>query len=117
MCSGGIQDSGSRPAISSSRRWRASARSFFARFLFPRMAAVSAGSARCTRRRPLELLDHEPPARRRLQRDLELLASEARQEPAHTDAVGRCDPRPRDLAGRGVDPVGGDLRSMLVKSH
>ena len=30
---------------------------------------------------PAELLDHEPPAGRRLQRDLELLAAEPRQEP------------------------------------
>ena len=49
MCSGGIHDSGSRPTISSSRRCLASARSFLARFLVPRLAAVSAGSARCTR--------------------------------------------------------------------
>jgi hypothetical protein len=48
MCSGGIHDSGSRPIINNSRRCRASARSLFARFLFPRLAAVSAGSARCT---------------------------------------------------------------------
>jgi len=48
MWSGAIQHSGNRPAISSSRRCRASARSFFARCLFPRNALVSAGSAKCT---------------------------------------------------------------------
>ena len=65
----------------------------------------------------VKLLDDEPPARRRFQRHLELLASEAAQELADTGAVSGGHPRPRNLAGRGVDPVGGDLRSMLVKSH
>ena len=32
-------------------------------------------------------------------------------------AVRRRHARARDLAGRGVDPLGGDLRSMLIKSH
>jgi hypothetical protein len=40
--------SGNRPAINSSRRCRASARSFFACCLLPRSALVSAASARCT---------------------------------------------------------------------
>ena len=48
MCPGGIHDSGNRPPVSNSRIWRASARSVFARRWFPRIAAVSAGSARCT---------------------------------------------------------------------
>ena len=48
MCAGGIHDSGSRPISNSSRRWRASARSVFARFFLPFNAAASAGSARCT---------------------------------------------------------------------
>jgi hypothetical protein len=42
----------------------------------------------------LQLLDHEPPAGRRLQRDLELLAAEAAGEPPHAIAVGRRDTRP-----------------------
>jgi hypothetical protein len=44
---GGSQDSGRRPSLRSSRRWRASARSVLARRLLPRRALVSAGSARC----------------------------------------------------------------------
>ena len=36
---------------------------------------------------------------------------------AHAGAVGRRDPLARDLAGRRVDPLGGDLRSVLVESH
>src|SRR5439155_7827106 len=46
-CAGGIHASGSRPSASSWRRWRASARSVFARRLLPLRAATSAGSARC----------------------------------------------------------------------
>ncbi len=42
---GGIHDSGSRSARRRSRKWRASARSVFARFFGPRSAAFSAGSA------------------------------------------------------------------------
>ena len=64
-----------------------------------------------------ELLDHEPPARRRLQRDLEILATEACGEPPHSGAVGRRDTRARNLTAGGVDPLGGDLRSVLVESH
>ena len=48
MCAGGIQDSGTRPINSSSRRCLASAQSVFARFFLPFKAAASAGSARCT---------------------------------------------------------------------
>ena len=46
MCAGGIHDSGSRPASSSSSIRSQSALSVFARFFRPRLAAVSAGSAR-----------------------------------------------------------------------
>ena len=118
MCSGGIHDSGRRPAINSSRRCRASARSLLARFLFPRRAAVSAGSARCTAaptRRSSSTTNRQPG--RRLQRDLELLATKALTEPPHPSTVRRRDPRPRDLARVGIDPLRGDLRSMLIKSH
>jgi hypothetical protein len=38
---------------------------------------------------PLQLLDHEPPAGRRLQRDLQLLVAKASKEPAYGRAVGR----------------------------
>jgi hypothetical protein len=65
----------------------------------------------------LEFLDHEPPARRRLQRHLELLAAEPRREAPHAPAIGRSDATPRHLAGFGVQPLGGDLRPVLVESH
>ena len=39
-----------------------------------------------------QLLDHEPPARRRLQRDLELTATKARKEATHALTVRRSDP-------------------------
>ena len=64
-----------------------------------------------------QLLDQKPPAGRRLKRDLERLSAEPLQEPAHPCPIRRRYPRPRDLAGVGVEPLGGDLRSMLVKSH
>jgi hypothetical protein len=57
---------------------------------------------------PPQLLEHEPPTRRRLQGDLELCAINA-QEPRHRLAMRRSDPRPAHLAGRGIDPLGGDL--------
>jgi hypothetical protein len=63
---------------------------------------------------PTQLLDHEPPPRRRLQRHLELLAAEAAQELAHAHTVRRrYSPAPH-LARPGIEPVSGDLRSMLV---
>ena len=70
-------------------------------------------------RRPdrVQLLDHEPPARRRLQRHLEPLAGEAPEELPHVVAVRRRDARAADLAGVGVDPLGRDLRTMLIESH
>jgi hypothetical protein len=42
---------------------------------------------------PAQLLDHEPPARRRFQRDLEPVAAEALKELAHTRAIRRRHPR------------------------
>jgi hypothetical protein len=64
-----------------------------------------------------EFLDDEPPARRRLQRDLEVLAAEAPSEPSHARPVRRRDASAGDLAGRRVDPLRGHLRSMLIQSH
>jgi hypothetical protein len=39
------------------------------------------------------------------------------QESSHRLAMRRRDPRPAHLAGRGVDPIGRELPSVLVKSH
>src|SRR4051794_7885823 len=64
-----------------------------------------------------QLLDDEPPAGRRLQRRLELLAGEVLQEVADVIAVRGRHPGPAYLAGLGVDPVGRDLRTMLIESH
>jgi hypothetical protein len=64
-----------------------------------------------------QLLDHEPPARRRLQRDLEHQVAEALGEPPHPGAMRGSYALARDIPGRRVDPVGGDLRSMLIESH
>jgi len=66
---------------------------------------------------PPQLLNHEPPAGRRLQRDLELLATEPLTEPAHPGTVRRRDPRPTHLTSLSVQPLRSDLRSMLIKSH
>jgi hypothetical protein len=64
-----------------------------------------------------QLLDHEPPARRGPQRHLELAAAETLQKPPDRLAMRRRHPRPAHLTGRGVDPLGSDLPSMLIKSH
>jgi hypothetical protein len=64
-----------------------------------------------------QLLDDEPPAGRRLKRDLQPPTGEPRQERADLVTVGRRDARPADLAAVGVQPVGGDLRPMLIESH
>jgi hypothetical protein len=64
-----------------------------------------------------ELLNDEPPARRRLQSHLDLLAAKARGEAPHPVAVGWSHPLTCNLARLGVEPLGGDLRSMLIQSH
>ena len=66
---------------------------------------------------PLEFLDHEPPARRCLQRHLEIPTLKPGQELADPGAIGRRDPRARDLPGDRVDPLRGDLRTMLIQTH
>src|SRR6266508_2268345 len=70
-----------------------------------------------TRADRAQLLHDEPPAGRRLQRDLKLRAAKATQESPHRLAMRRRHARPRHLAGVGLDPLGGDLPSMLIKSH
>ena len=97
--------------------WRASARSLLARFLFPRRAAVSAGSARCTTaptRRNSSATKRQPVVASSA--DLELLTTEPLRELAHASPVRRRDPRSRDLTGVGVDPLCGDLRSVLIQT-
>src|SRR5215217_7985576 len=76
-----------------------------------RLGEVHVGSDR------LELFDDEPPAGRRLQRDLELLAGETAEELTDAIAVRRRQPGAADFPGLGVQPVGRDLCSMLVESH
>jgi hypothetical protein len=66
---------------------------------------------------PLEFLDHEPPAGRRLQRDLQTRLAKRLEERADPSAVPRHDPGARHLAGDRVDPFRGDLRSMLIQAH
>ena len=66
---------------------------------------------------PAQLLDHEPPAGRCLQRHLQLRGAETRQEPAHGRTIRRRHPCALHLAGLSIDPLAGDLSSMLVKSH
>jgi hypothetical protein len=65
----------------------------------------------------MQLLNNEAPARRRLQRHLERLAGKALDEPAHVAAQRGRDPRPAELAGVGVDPLGRDLGTVLIESH
>ena len=66
---------------------------------------------------PLELLHHEPPADRRLQRDLKTGPTKRVQERADTGPVCRHDPRARDLTGDRVDPLRCDLRPVLIQAH
>jgi hypothetical protein len=64
-----------------------------------------------------QLLDDEPPAGRGFQRRLEPLAGERGEEPTNVHAVSRRDAGPLDLAGLGVDPLGRDLRTVLIESY
>jgi hypothetical protein len=66
---------------------------------------------------PLEFLDHEPPASRRLKRDLQARAAKRRKERADPGSVRRSDPGALDLAGDRLDPLRGDLRPMLIQAH
>jgi hypothetical protein len=64
-----------------------------------------------------QLLNDEPPARRRLERHLELLASKPSEKPPHAFTMRRRHPRPPDLASDRVKPLRRDLRTMLIQSH
>jgi hypothetical protein len=57
---------------------------------------------------PPRLLDHEPPARRGLQRHLEILTRKPPEERPDPFAVRRRDPRAGDLPRDRVDPLRGD---------
>jgi hypothetical protein len=72
----------------------------------------------CARAPMLTLvLDPRVGSGRRLQRDLQLLASEPRKKPPHPGAVRRAYPRATDLAAVQIDPLRSDLRPMLVYAH
>jgi hypothetical protein len=96
---------------------RASARSLLARFC----ASTGGGLGRLgqvdDRANLRQLISHKPPASRRLQRDLKLLAAELLAESPDALPVRRRDPRSRDLTGLGIQPLRGDLRSVLIKTH
>jgi hypothetical protein len=64
-----------------------------------------------------QLLNDEPPARRRLERNIELLTGEPAKKTTDTVTVRRRHPRPPDLTSLGVDPLRRDLRSVLIQSH
>ncbi len=64
-----------------------------------------------------QLLDHKAPPGRRLERDLQLLASEPPKEPTHPGPIRRTHPRTADLTAHKIDPLSGHLRPMLVKTH
>ncbi len=66
---------------------------------------------------PAQLLDQEAPAGRRLERDLQLPAAETLKPLANVRAIRRTHTRALNLAGLGIDPLTGDLSSMLIKSH
>src|SRR5205814_7374679 len=53
----------------------------------------------------------------RLQGHLEPLAAKPAKEPPRPRAVRGPHARPADLARLGVDPLGRDLRTMLIKAH
>jgi hypothetical protein len=65
----------------------------------------------------VQLFDHEPPARRRLQRHLQPLAGEALEELPDVTAVRGRNAGTADLTGVGVDPLGRDLSTVLIESH
>jgi len=68
------------------------------------------------RSNPAQLLSHEPPASRRLQRDLELLTTEPLAEPAHTSAVRRRDSRTRDFTTADAAITRGPSAAMGAKA-
>jgi hypothetical protein len=78
---------------------------------FGRLGQVHDGADRA------QFFDRESPAGRRLERGLDPQAVKAPQEPSHALAVRGRDPRSADLAGGRVDPLGRDLRPVLIEPH
>jgi hypothetical protein len=118
MCAGGIHDSGSSPPRSSRSCRSQSALSVFARRLRPRLAAVSAGSARCTVwPGPPDLLGHKAPACRPLERELHRTAAEPPQPRTHPGARRRRDPATPPLTPLPVERPVADLVSMHIQRH
>jgi hypothetical protein len=64
-----------------------------------------------------QLLHHETPPRRRLQRRRDLPPGEPRREPPDVISVRGRHAGAADLTGLGVQPLGGDLSPMLIQSH
>jgi hypothetical protein len=65
--------------------------------------------------RPLDLLDDESPARRRLERKLHIDTVEPRQPRAHRHASRRTDPAATNLTASDVDDRVRDLPTMHIK--
>src|SRR5215211_2291417 len=64
----------------------------------------------------LDLLDHEPPAGRALEREVDLIDTvEARKPRAHRLTSRRADPAAGDLASTDLDGQIGDLAAMNIK--
>src|SRR5439155_1330476 len=66
---------------------------------------------------PLDLLDHEPPAGRALERELSLTAGELRQPGTHLGPRRRRDPTTPHLTRLAVERLVGDLPSMHIQRH
>jgi hypothetical protein len=65
----------------------------------------------------LDLLDHEPPAGRPLDRKLGLTARELSQPGTHLGQRRRRDPAAAQLTGPAVKRLEGDLISMHIQRH
>src|SRR5207253_1478883 len=66
---------------------------------------------------PLDLLDHEPPAGRALERERSLTAGELAQPRTHVGPRGRRDPAAPHLTRLAVERLVGDLPSMHIQRH
>src|SRR6266508_3888343 len=66
---------------------------------------------------PLDLLDHEAPAGRALDRELDLTAGEPSEPRTHVEARSRRDPAAADLTRLPVERLVRDLVSMHIQRH